>query len=36
MEEVEDVTQNAESKFRPSEIKELIKDFYESRIAQAV
>jgi len=36
MDEVEDVTQNAESKFRPSEIKELIKDFYESRIAQAV
>ena len=36
MEEVEDVTQNAGSKFRPSEIKELIKDFYESRIAQAV
>ena len=27
---------DAESKYRPSEVKELIKDFYESRISEAV
>ena len=36
MEEVEKITLDAESKYRPSEVKELIKDFYESRISEAV
>ena len=36
MEEVERITLDAESKHRPSEVKELIKDFYESRISEAV
>jgi phosphotransferase system enzyme I (PtsI) len=36
MEEVERITLDAESKYRPSEVKELIKDFYESKISEAV
>ena len=36
MEEVAGITLNAESKYRPSEVKELIKDFYEARISSSV
>ena len=36
MEEVKRITLDAESKYRPSEVKELIKDFYESRISGTV
>ena len=32
--DVEEITKEAESKLRPSEIKELIKNFYEDRIAE--
>jgi phosphotransferase system enzyme I (PtsI) len=34
-EDVEKITREAESKFRPSEIKELIKNFYEDRVSEA-
>ena len=33
--DVEKITREAESKFRPSEIKELIKNFYEDRVSEA-
>jgi len=36
MEEVAGITLNAERKYRPSEVKELIKDFYEARISSSV
>ena len=33
--DVDEIIREAESKKRPSEIKELIKNFYEDRIAEA-
>ena len=33
--DVEKITLDAESKQRPSEVKELIKNFYEDRISEA-
>jgi len=36
LEDVEKITLDAETKYRPSEVKELIKDFYEARISETV
>ena len=36
LEDVEKITLDAETKNRPSEVKELIKDFYEARISETV
>jgi len=33
--DVEEITKDAEAKVRPSEVKELIKNFYEARVSEA-
>jgi phosphotransferase system enzyme I (PtsI) len=33
--DIDQITKEAESKYRPSEVKELIKDFYEARVTEA-
>jgi phosphotransferase system enzyme I (PtsI) len=33
--DIDEITKEAESKYRPSEVKELIKDFYEARVTEA-
>jgi phosphotransferase system enzyme I (PtsI) len=33
--DVDNITKDAESKVRPSEVKELIKNFYEDRVSEA-
>lgn len=33
--DIDQITRAAETKYRPSEVKELIKDFYEARVAEA-
>ena len=33
--DIDQITTAAETKYRPSEVKELIKDFYEARVAEA-